>query len=115
MQHCQLNRGALVFEERDTEGFPRYEQLGEAARVDCPEHRRSITQLRDRLRLDQAQTDGLKATVRTIMETRIALAAIRSVGDEDAVPHLHTVYTLSLIHISEPTRQAEISYAVFCL
>src|SRR5665213_2304444 len=25
------------------------------------------------------------------------------------------VYYLSLIHISEPTRQAEISYAVFCL
>ena len=25
------------------------------------------------------------------------------------------VDTLSLIHISEPTRQAEISYAVFCL
>ena len=25
------------------------------------------------------------------------------------------VQTLSLIHISEPTRQAEISYAVFCL
>ena len=25
------------------------------------------------------------------------------------------VGTLSLIHISEPTRQAEISYAVFCL
>ena len=24
-------------------------------------------------------------------------------------------YDLSLIHISEPTRQAEISYAVFCL
>ena len=24
-------------------------------------------------------------------------------------------HTLSLIHISEPTRQAEISYAVFCL
>ena len=24
-------------------------------------------------------------------------------------------YELSLIHISEPTRQAEISYAVFCL
>src|SRR5678810_1446633 len=24
-------------------------------------------------------------------------------------------YRLSLIHISEPTRQAEISYAVFCL
>src|SRR5665213_1309636 len=27
----------------------------------------------------------------------------------------NTVYYLSLIHISEPTRQAEISYAVFCL
>ena len=27
----------------------------------------------------------------------------------------HVVYGLSLIHISEPTRQAEISYAVFCL
>ena len=27
----------------------------------------------------------------------------------------HMVYILSLIHISEPTRQAEISYAVFCL
>ena len=26
-----------------------------------------------------------------------------------------TVHKLSLIHISEPTRQAEISYAVFCL
>ena len=25
------------------------------------------------------------------------------------------LYLLSLIHISEPTRQAEISYAVFCL
>src|SRR5665213_3328709 len=29
-------------------------------------------------------------------------------------PCKHPVY-LSLIHISEPTRQAEISYAVFCL
>src|SRR5665213_1372236 len=27
----------------------------------------------------------------------------------------HTGYNLSLIHISEPTRQAENSYAVFCL
>ena len=29
--------------------------------------------------------------------------------------HAYTGYYLSLIHISEPTRQAEISYAVFCL
>src|SRR5665213_4024289 len=27
----------------------------------------------------------------------------------------YALYALSLIHISEPTRQAEISYAVFCL
>src|SRR5674476_518122 len=33
-----------------------------------------------------------------------------------AILPLHCVhYYLSLIHISEPTRQAEISYAVFCL
>src|SRR5665213_4046749 len=31
-----------------------------------------------------------------------------------AIPLGHE-YNLSLIHISEPTRQAEISYAVFCL
>ena len=28
---------------------------------------------------------------------------------------MHMGLLLSLIHISEPTRQAEISYAVFCL
>src|SRR5678809_1621982 len=36
-------------------------------------------------------------------------AAVFRKGDE------RTTYNLSLIHISEPTRQAEISYAVFCL
>src|SRR5665213_4264180 len=34
-------------------------------------------------------------------------------GNIDGV--LAVIQTLSLIHISEPTRQAEISYAVFCL
>ena len=29
--------------------------------------------------------------------------------------HTKSEFALSLIHISEPTRQAEISYAVFCL
>src|SRR5678809_629208 len=33
----------------------------------------------------------------------------------DAMPVTITIEELSLIHISEPTRQAEISYAVFCL
>ena len=31
------------------------------------------------------------------------------------VQKIHAGHALSLIHISEPTRQAEISYAVFCL
>src|SRR5665213_4118771 len=36
-------------------------------------------------------------------------------GDyEQAIAVLSSVENLSLIHISEPTRQAEISYAVFC-
>jgi len=33
----------------------------------------------------------------------------------EALEHADAVVKLSLIHISEPTRQAEISYAVFCL
>ena len=41
-------------------------------------------------------------------------------GDESIIPASEVVagdivFLLSLIHISEPTRQAEISYAVFCL
>ena len=33
----------------------------------------------------------------------------------ETTPVENVTDTLSLIHISEPTRQAEISYAVFCL
>ena len=36
-------------------------------------------------------------------------------GAESGDTNLVVAYSLSLIHISEPTRQAEISYAVFCL
>ena len=32
-----------------------------------------------------------------------------------SLQHINNNMLLSLIHISEPTRQAEISYAVFCL
>ena len=35
-------------------------------------------------------------------------------GGEEEIPYT-TSSTLSLIHISEPTRQEAISYAVFCL
>ena len=35
--------------------------------------------------------------------------------DELPLDKIDVLFFLSLIHISEPTRQAEISYAVFCL
>src|SRR5674476_1520001 len=41
-----------------------------------------------------------------------------TVDDNYAISQKYLIWTnvlLSLIHISEPTRQAEISYAVFCL
>src|SRR5665213_1898280 len=43
--------------------------------------------------------------------------ATATVGGGDGSGHGagKTLFCLSLIHISEPTRQAEISYAVFCL
>src|SRR5665213_2865753 len=44
---------------------------------------------------------------RTCLSAKARLAKI--------FPRRHSVMRLSLIHISEPTRQAEISYAVFCL
>ena len=36
-------------------------------------------------------------------------------GEQELISTLTLEQFLSLIHISEPTRQAEISYAVFCL
>src|SRR5678809_244746 len=35
--------------------------------------------------------------------------------DIEGLDHPKRMFDLTLIHISEPTRQAEISYAVFCL
>ena len=37
------------------------------------------------------------------------------VASQDGSADIQLALPLSLIHISEPTRQAEISYAVFCL
>src|SRR5674476_232126 len=41
------------------------------------------------------------------------LKTVKSIIEKGGIDF--TAYELSLIHISEPTRQAEISYAVFCL
>ena len=47
--------------------------------------------------------------------TPFHMALIASAIANDGVLMKPYVIDLSLIHISEPTRQAEISYAVFCL
>src|SRR5678809_697088 len=44
-----------------------------------------------------------------------AAASYKECMDKDPSGYSDALYWLSLIHISEPTRQAEISYAVFCL
>ena len=41
--------------------------------------------------------------------------SITIITDEAYHTYSRPLISLSLIHISEPTRQAEISYAVFCL
>ena len=40
---------------------------------------------------------------------------LKAIKNDIVIYSAHTNLDLSLIHISEPTRQAEISYAVFCL
>ena len=56
--------------------------------------------------------DALKEKLQGTTDTVITTAKV----DADNVDELIAlIRDLSLIHISEPTRQAEISYAVFCL
>src|SRR5674476_187073 len=43
------------------------------------------------------------------------IVTIYDVEQQGELAYIAMEYVLSLIHISEPTRQAEISYAVFCL
>ena len=61
--------------------------------------------------------DTLATDIEAI-EVDSALARALDLTTEAAVivgPHDEVLHTLSLIHISEPTRQEAISYAVFCL
>ena len=39
----------------------------------------------------------------------------KKISDKEAEEAFKTILSLSLIHISEPTRRTPISYAVFCL
>ncbi len=65
----------------------------------------------------RSTTRSAKRETPTIDPTRVASERRPRAPTEYAHTHTHThTHThLSLIHISEPTRQAEISYAVFCL
>ena len=59
---------------------------------------------------------NLTMSRRTFVKTAaITGAAAAAFGASTHTALAEETYSLSLIHISEPTRQAEISYAVFCL
>ena len=60
--------------------------------------------------------DRLVLELRTECRTRKQLRYVfADVACQSELERGSRVEKLSLIHISEPTRQAEISYAVFCL
>ena len=76
-----------------------------------------------------AHEDGIEVRVQDhdVWLTQKAIGQLFDVDRSVVTKHLKKIYesgelsedstcaNLSLIHISEPTRQAEISYAVFCL
>ena len=74
--------------------------------------------------IDEKGNSGILDTITNKWTEDIARAATMTMGgtltialfcmDVDTCKQ-YGVHGLSLIHISEPTRQAEISYAVFCL
>src|SRR5674476_167030 len=75
--------------------------------------------------IEQRKTQGLPGGERLEILTSES-PGVLNVPRERSNPNIHICqisqgcnfacsYCLSLIHISEPTRQAEISYAVFCL
>ena len=59
-------------------------------------------------------TDDTTETTAEPVELHVFAAASMQ-ESLDQVIEAYKAVALSLIHISEPTRQAEISYAVFCL
>src|SRR5678810_402469 len=61
------------------------------------------------LRLYHISEDGTEHIVQFALEGQFITDLYSFLTTEPST------YNLSLIHISEPTRQAEISYAVFCL
>src|SRR5674476_1524573 len=66
------------------------------------------------LPLDRSEaTPQLPATAQADQPN--SATAVSTTPHRDRESRMWPVVRLSLIHISEPTRQAEISYAVFCL
>src|SRR5674476_961040 len=113
---CQLSQDSIAFPRRTI----RYAQLGQKANVIasrelwlcyyCAECSDTCPR--------QAEPGEFMASARRYAiagfdPTTIARRLYRSATFTWSL--LAVVFVLSLIHISEPTRQAEISYAVFCL
>ena len=84
-----------------------------------------LEELRSQQNLRQAELEKREASVqqrslelgerfKKLESAREKLAQIVK-GFNETVQFNTALHALSLIHISEPTRQAEISYAVFCL
>src|SRR5678810_1196125 len=99
-----------------------YEVIGVVRRSSAPNYWR-IEHLLDRITLRPADLLDQLSLLRLIQDVRphefYNLAAMSFVPASWDQPLLTGDFnamgvTLSLIHISEPTRQAEISYAVFC-
>src|SRR5665213_3922920 len=77
-----------------------------------------LTDVTGKVRVKEKSSDGFGlpvAPMKTLLDEKFYLEwqigyDIPNTNSPSVVPEI-----LSLIHISEPTRQAEISYAVFCL
>ena len=88
----------------DTTSSAGSQRLRKVARL-CERHGIRVQNSVFEVLLDPAQLVALKAGLEKIICKETDSIRIYRLGNS----------YLSLIHISEPTRQAEISYAVFCL
>ena len=75
----------------------------------------SINQANDPARKYKEVWIGLGGVQSAVYATETSVEEYLTYTTEETEKLEVTQMTLSLIHISEPTRQAEISYAVFCL
>src|SRR5664279_6458923 len=66
-------------------------------------------------RVSEAMSEVLRARGCDVTQASIEFTDPKYSKNFKTFPFKHAVFSLSLIHISEPTRRTPISYAVFCL